>query len=252
MIMKKKQREKTDPGERIDRIGFGELKLIQNPRWFCYGIDAVLLGDFAKNHRNARITDLGTGTGILPLILYHKAKPFHVTGVEVQEEVAEMARRTVELNALSEKITILKGNVKDAASQIGRQTQDAVVTNPPYMAAGEGILNEAAERAAARHEILGSLEDFISCASEILKEGGSFYMIHRPHRMVDVMVLCRRYRLEPKQMQLIQPRKDQSPNLFLLHCVKYGRPELKILEPLWVYEEEGGYSQRIRQIYERT
>ena len=237
--------------ERIDEIGFGDLRVIQNPNWFCYGVDAVLLGDFAKKKKNARITDLGTGTGILPLILFHKASPAYIIGVEVQQEIASMARRTMALNGLEEKIRILQANVKDAAKWIGRQTQDVVVTNPPYMVSGGGLLNEEPGKAAARHEILGSLEDFISCASEILKDGGDFYMIHRPCRLVDVAVLCRQYRLEPKEMQFIQPTQGKRPNLFLIHCVKYGKPELKFLDPLCVYDHKGSYTQRLLEIYER-
>lgn len=237
--------------ERIDEIGFGSLKVIQNPDWFCYGIDAVLLADFAKKKKGARITDLGTGTGIIPLILYHKAAPEKVIGVEVQAAVAKLAKKTVEMNSLEDRIDILNCNVTEAAEIIGRQTQDVVVSNPPYMVKGDGLECAVREKTVARHELLGRLEDFIACAGALLKEKGDFYMIHRPHRLVDVVTLCRAYRLEPKWMRFVQPFAGKKPNLFLLYCVKYGRPELKFLDPLFVYDEKGGYTREVMEIYER-
>lgn len=237
--------------ERIDEIGFGDLKVVQNSDWFCYGIDAVLLADFAKRKKHAEITDLGTGTGIIPLILYHKSKPSKIIGVEVQPQVAALAEKTVQLNGLQDTVEILNINVKDAPERIGKRTQDVVVSNPPYMASGEGLLCDANEKTAARHEVLGSLGDFISSAAALLKEGGDFYMVHRPHRLVDVVTLCRKYRLEPKELQFIQPMEGKRPNIFLVHCVKYGRPELKFLDPISVYDKRGSYSETILEIYER-
>lgn len=237
---------------RMDEIGFGSLKVLQNPDWFCYGIDAVLLADFAKKKKGARITDLGTGTGIIPLILCHKAAPEKIIGVEVQTAVAELAKKTIEINSLEDRIDILNCNVRVAAEMIGQQTQDVVVSNPPYMAEGGGIECEVWEKAVARHELLGSLEDFIACAGALLKEKGDLYMIHRPNRLVDVVTLCRTYRLEPKWMRFVQPSVGKKPNLFLIHCVKYGRPEVKFLDPLFVYDENGDYTQEIMKIYERV
>ena len=237
--------------ERIDDIGFSELKVIQNPDWFCYGIDSVLLADFAKGKKQANVTDLGTGTGIIPLILYHKANPKHIFGVEAQPSVAEMAKKSVLLNHLEDVIDIVPCNVKEAANYIGFLSQDVVVTNPPYVAQNGGLKNEEEEKAAARHEILGNLEDFIICAKEILKDGGDFYIIHRPYRLADVIYLCRKYRLEPKRIQFVQPIEGKKPNLFLLHCVKYAKPELKFLDPICVYDKKGSYTREILDIYER-
>lgn len=253
--MTEQECQKTENGDiqglRIDEIGFGSLKVVQKPEWFCYGIDAVLLADFAKKRKGARITDLGTGTGIIPLILYHKTGPEKIIGVEGQVSVASLAKKTVALNQLEKWISIVNCNVKDAAEYIGKQTQDVVVSNPPYMAEGNGLECEIEEKAIARHELLGNLEDFIACAADLLKEKGDFYMIHRPHRLVDVLTLCREYRLEPKWMRFIQPSAEKKPNLFLVHCIKYGKPELKFLDPLCVYDEKGDYTAEILEIYER-
>ena len=237
--------------QRIDEIGFGSLKVIQNPHWFCYGIDAVLLADFAKKKKGARITDLGTGTGIIPLILYYKAAPEKVIGIEVQTAVAELAKKTVALNFLEDRIHILNCNVKEAVELIGKQTQDVVVSNPPYLAEGNGLECDVREKAIARQELLGSLEDFIACSEGLLKEKGELYMIHRPQRLVDVVTLCRSYRLEPKWIRFVQPFVGKKPNLFLICCVKYGKPELKFLDPLSVYDENGNYTKEILNIYER-
>ncbi|MBE6020123.1 MAG: methyltransferase [Firmicutes bacterium] len=236
---------------RIDQIGFSGYKLVQNPDWFCYGIDAVLIADFAKIKKSAKAADLGTGTGIIPLILKHKYSPALIYGVEVQPEVAELAKKTVEINELAETIKIVNANVKNAAEIIGRESLDAVVTNPPYVGHGEGIKGAEPVKAAARHEIEGTLEDFIKCGADLLKDRGDFYMINRPSRLVDVVDLCRRYRLEPKELQFIQPEEGKKPNIFMIHCVKYGRPELKFLDPICVYDGKGSYTQQILKIYER-
>lgn len=236
---------------RVDKIGFSGYKLVQNPDWFCYGIDAVLIADFAKIKKGAKAADLGTGTGIIPLILKHKYSPSLVYGVEVQPEVAELAGKTVEINGLEDNIKIVNANVKNASEIIGKELLDAVVTNPPYVGHGEGIKGAEQVKAIARHEIDGTLEDFIKCGAELLKERGDFYMINRPSRLVDVVDLCRRYRLEPKELQFIQPAEGKKPNIFMIHCVKYGRPELKFLDPICVYDDKGNYTSKILEIYER-
>lgn len=236
---------------RIDNIGFSDYKLVQNPDWFCYGIDAVLIADFSKIKKGARAADLGTGTGIIPLILKHKYAPSIVYGIEVQPEVAELALKTVAINEVGETIKILNVNVKDASAVIGKETLDAVVTNPPYVGFGEGLKGSEQIKAIARHEIEGTLEDFIKCGAELLKEKGDFYMINRPSRLVDVVDFCRKYRLEPKELRFIQPKEGKKPNIFMVHCVKYGRPELKFLDPICVYDDKGNYTQEILNIYER-
>lgn len=237
--------------ERIDDTGFSGYKLIQNPDWFCYGVDAVLIADFAKLKKGSTVADLGTGTGIIPLILNHKYSPKKIFAVEVQSEVADAAVRTVRLNNLENIIEVVNSNVKTAAEIIGKGVLDAVVTNPPYFISGGGLVGESEVRAAARHEIKGTLEDFISCAFSLLRENGDFYMIHRPSRLADVIELCRKYRLEPKELQFIQPSEGKKPNIFMIHCTKYGRPELKFLDPICVYDKDGNYTEKINRIYER-
>lgn len=236
---------------RIDDTGFSGYRLVQNPQWFCYGVDAVLIADFAKMKKGAKAADLGTGTGIIPLILKHKYDPERVFAVEVQPEVADLARRTMEINGLQECIRVIEGNVKEAPGLIGKGTLDAVVTNPPYVTQGAGIPGGDPVKNTARQETEGTLEDFVRCAAELLKEKGDFYMIHRPSRLADVVETCRKYRLEPKEMQFIQPREGKAPNIFMIHCVKYGGPELRFLDPICVYDKEDGYTQEILDIYER-
>lgn len=243
--------EKTASDIRIDEIGFSGYRLVQNPEWFCYGVDAVLAADFARMKKGAKAADLGCGTGIIPLVLFHKYRPGKIYGVEVQPEVAALANQTVALNGLEEKIEILCANVTQAVEKIGENCLDAVVTNPPYVAQGEGLRSDNPQKAIARHEIAGSLEDFIRSGGALLKEGGDFYMIHRPARLVDVIALCRKYRLEPKELQFIQPAEGKKPNIFRIHCVKYGKPELRFLDPLCVYDRDGAYTQQILEIYER-
>lgn len=237
------------PGERIDSIGFSDLKLIQKPKDFCYGIDAVILADFAAEKPANRIADLGTGTGIIPLILSHKTQAESIYGIEYQEESFQRAVRSAQLNGLSDRLHFVQANV--AEFDQFSQWADAVTSNPPYMAGKGGITNDNRAKTIARHETVGSLEDFIRCAFRILKDRGDFYMVHRPSRLVDIFYLCRKYHMEPKRMRLVAPGEGQAANIVLLHCVKNGGSELKLMPPLYVYKEQGIYSDEIQRIYER-
>lgn len=237
------------PGERIDCIGFSDLKLIQKPKDFCYGVDAVVLADFAARKQARSIVDLGTGTGIIPLILSHKTEAETIYGIEYQQESFERALRNARLNGLTDRVRFIHADVSEFDGLQG--WADAVTANPPYMPDNGGLTNSSEAKAIARHEIRGQLEDFIRCARNLLKERGDFYMIHRPFRLVDIFSLCRQYRLEPKEMRLIAPQKGEVPNLVLLHCVKNGGRELKLLKELYVYQENGAYTEEIERIYER-
>mgnify|MGYP000868983970 CR=1 FL=1 len=237
--------------ERIENIQFGDLKLIQNLDWFCYGVDAVLLADFCRAKRGWRIADLGTGTGIIPLILHHIYDPSHIIGIEIQDEVADMARRSVLLNNLQDTIQILNMDLNEAPQKLTIKDYDLVVSNPPYMAKNEGIINTDDIKALSRHEIKASVEDVIAVAYDLLKPHGHFCLVHRPHRLVDILYLCRKYRLEPKKIRFVHPNKNKKPNIMLLHCTKYGKPELKFMDPLYVYDENGDYSEEIYRIYRR-
>ncbi|MDD4564506.1 MAG: tRNA1(Val) (adenine(37)-N6)-methyltransferase [Eubacteriales bacterium] len=240
-------------GERIDNIGFGDLRLIQKPGNFCYGIDAVLLATFAEVIKYGKVIDLGAGTGVIPLILSHRTEAAEIVGVEVQKDSYERGLRNVALNNLGDRVILIHGDIKELAEKklAGKHSFDAVITNPPYIKDGGGIKNKEEARTIARHETTAKLSDFISVASFLLKERGDFYMIHRPSRLVDISILCRRYNLEPKKLRLVSPNRDTAPNLLLIHCVKYGMPELKFLAPLYVYQEDGSYTSEIMNLYEK-
>jgi len=240
-------------GERIDEIGFGNLRLIQKPEDFCYGIDAVLLATFAEVGKNAKVIDLGTGTGVIPMILSHRTEAAEIVGVEIQQESYERGLRNILLNELGDRVRMIRGNVRHLIEEklAEKHSFDVVVTNPPYIKGGGGLKNKQEARTIARHETTAGLADFIGEASLLLKDRGDFYMVHRPNRLVDISVLCRQHRLEPKELQFVSPNRDTAPNILLLHCVKHGRPDLKLLDPLYVYREDGTYTEEIMRLYER-
>lgn len=233
--------------ERIDDLQINNLKIIQNKEWFCFGIDSVLLSGFASEiHKNSKILDLGTGTGILAFLLSAKVENSKITGVEVQENVAEMARRSVDLNHLKDRIEILNINVKDLPKDM---EFDAVVTNPPYKKEGTGLTNENNVKLVSRHEIEGNLEDFIQAASRALKDKGSMYMVNRPERLVDIFENCRKYKLEPKELQVVYSKINSKPSLVLVKATKNANRYLKVLEPLYIYKDTGEYTDEILNIY---
>lgn len=239
-------------GERIDNIGFGRLSLIQKPSEFCYGIDAVLLADYVGQlKKDFKVVDLGTGTGIIPLILSHKTEASELWGVEIQKESYERANRTIAMNKLTERIYLVHCDVKDVVKHFGTGKFDVVVTNPPYNVKKGSLANENVAKTIARHETTATLDNFIEAASTLLRSRGDFYLIHRPSRLVDIFYLARRYHLEPKEIRFVAPNREKKPNLVLVHCVKGGRPELNFADNLYVYNSEGGYTEEINAIYER-
>ncbi len=233
--------------ERIDIIPGSDLKIIQNKDKFSYGTDAIFLSHFAKG--KGIVMDLGTGTGIIPLRLYAMDKVDIIYGVELQEEVAEMAQRSIELNNLEDKIKILNMNLKELPTKFGKNTIDAITTNPPYMKAGGAIVNGEENFAISRHEIACTLEDIIKVSEYLLKPLGKFYMVHRPDRLVDIIYLLRKYKIEPKYIRFVQPKLTKKPNLILIEGVKSGKPDLKFYDPLIVYNEDGTYTDEIYKIY---
>lgn len=241
-------------GERLDNTGFGNLRLIQKPEDFCYGIDAVLLATFAEVGKNGKVIDLGTGTGIIPMILSHRTEASEIVGVEVQQDSYERGMRNIHLNDLGERVRLIHGDVKQLVKErlVSKHSFDVVLTNPPYIKGDGGLKNRERARAIARHETTAGLSDFIGEASLLLKDRGDFYMVHRPNRLVDISILCRQHKLEPKELRLVSPNKDTAPNILLLHCVKHGRPELKFLDPLYVYKENGTYTDEVMRLYERV
>ncbi|MDD4188582.1 MAG: tRNA1(Val) (adenine(37)-N6)-methyltransferase [Eubacteriales bacterium] len=230
--------------EQIDDLQCKGLKLIQRAGGFRFGIDAVLLANFAKTAKASKIVDLGTGTGIIPVLLAGKTKAEHITGIEILPEIAEMAKRSVALNKLEKRVEILNMDLKDSAGFLGFEYADMVVSNPPYVNAGCGLLNDSGDRSVARHEIMCTLDDVVMAASNLLKNKGQFNIIHRPERLVDVICAMRKHNIEPKQMQLIYPGEGKSPNLVLIRGFKAGNPQIKVLEPLYIYNRDGSYSEK--------
>lgn len=236
---------------RIDETGFGSVKIYQDPEQFCYGVDAVLLADFASGYARARsrIMDLGTGTGIIPLILSHKTEAEYIAGIEVQEQVYNIACKNIEVNGLSGRLDFFQGNVADFDSTGINESFDIVTCNPPYFRAKCAIINDDSAKTIARHEVAGELEDFVKAARKLLKDRGHLFMVHRPDRLVDICEICRKHRLEPKELQMISGKPDGVPNILLVHCVKNGNRELKILKTFSIHKEDGSYSDELLKKY---
>lgn len=235
--------------ERVDDLHRNGYLIIQDPKKFCFGVDAVLLSGFAQVNKGETVLDLGTGTGIIPILLEAKTQGSHFTGLEIQAESVEMARRSVALNGLSEKITIEKGDIKELEKLYKPSSFDVITTNPPYMEEGGGLKNTFSSKAIARHELLCNLQDVIKGASKLLKTGGRFYMIHRPYRLTDIMVLLREYKLEPKKIRFVHPYVDKEPNMVLVEAVRSAKPMIKILPPLIIYESDRSYTKEVYDIY---
>lgn len=236
--------------ERIDDLQCKGLRLIQNPDGFCFGIDAVLLANFSKVKRGSKVVDLGTGTGIIPVLISGKSGADKIIGVEIQEEVAEMATRSVKLNDLEDRVSILNEDLNNITSLIGKNTVDVVVSNPPYMHS-KGIINENDKKAISRHGIMCDLEDIFRVAKDILKPNGKLYMINRTLRLVDMMVYARNHNLEPKTMKFVHSKIGKAPKLVLVEFVKCAKPEVKVLEPLYIYKEDGSYTDQTLAIYSK-
>jgi tRNA1Val (adenine37-N6)-methyltransferase len=235
--------------ETIEDLQLKGLQIIQNKKWFCFGMDAVLLSDFVEVKRNGQVVDLGTGTGIIPLLLWAKKSPAHIYGIEIQPEVADMALRSVSLNGLSDKIDILTMNLLDSPKKLGAHSMDVVTANPPYIENKGGLVNPEDKKALSRHEIACNLEDVVGTAAKLLKHQGRFYMVHRPHRLVDIISYMRAYKVEPKKMRMVYPKQGAAPNMVLIQGIKGGRPELKVEPPLIVYHPNNTYTDEIYRIY---
>lgn len=243
---------KLRENERIDNLELKNLKIIQNKNGFCFGMDSVLLSDFAKEiKKGSKIADLGTGTGILPILLCAKTQNTKIVGIEIQKEMAEMANRSVLLNDLQARIEIICEDIKNLKEKYEKGSFDAIVTNPPYKKQGTGKINENDNKLISRHEITANLEDFILVASYLLKDQGSFYMVHRPERLADILVTLRNYKLEPKILRMVYPNQEKEPNLVLIKAVKNAKPFLKVEKPLFVYKKDGEYTEEILKIYNK-
>ena len=238
------------PNERIDDVQLvldngTRLHVIQNPDGFCYGIDAVLLADFANVKSNTNVLDMCTGCGIIPLILSAKTKAEHITGIEIQPDVADMAQRSVKMNGLDEKISIVCGDIKN----FNGKSFDTVICNPPYKEVNGGLVSQSRSQAVARTEVCCTLSDVITAAKNALIPNGSFYMIHRPERITDILCGMRMVGIEPKQLRYIHPAADKPPNLVLVRGIKGSNPKISTQKPLFVYDNTGEYTDEIVKIY---
>ena len=240
--------------ERIDDLEIKNMKIIQNKNGFCFGIDSVLLSDFAKNIKNgAKCVDLGTGTGILGILLCAKTSLKEIIGIEIQDEVAEMANRSIKLNNLENRFKIINISIKKIIEEniLEKNSFDVIITNPPYKKLNTGKINEEEKKLISRHEITANLFDFINTANFLLKDKGSIYMVHRPERLADIIEIMRSKKIEPKEITFVYPQKNKEPNLILIKGVKNAKPFLKINKPLYVYDEKGNYTEEILKIYNK-
>ena len=237
------------PHERVDDLQRNHYQIIQDPGRFCFGMDAVLLSGFAQVKPGEKALDLGTGTGIIPILLEAKTEGDHFTGLEIQSESADMARRSVALNHLEGRIDIVTGDIKEASKLFGASSFEVVTTNPPYMIGKHGIQNPEDTKAIARHEILCELEDVIRESARLLKPQGRFYMVHRPFRLAEIFSKMVEYHIEPKRMKLVYPFVDKEPNMVLIEGLRGGKPRMTVEKPLIVYKEQGVYTDEIYDIY---
>lgn len=238
--------------ERIDDLEYKGLKLIQNKKGFCFGVDAVLLSDYAKGiKKGSTVVDIGTGTGIVAILLCAKTNLKKIYGIELQEEVANIAQRNVELNGLDDKMEVVNINIKDVFSKLEKNKIDVIVTNPPYKKHDTGVKNLDTRQLISRHEVECTLEDIIKNASLLLKDLGEFYMVHRAERIVDIFVTLRKYKLEPKNIRFVHSKIGEKPNLVLVKAVKCAKEFLKIDKPLVIYGEDGNYTDEIYEIYDK-
>lgn len=240
---------KLEENERLDDLQRNGYRIIQKKDGFCFGMDAVLLSGFAVVKQGENVLDMGTGTGIIPLLLEAKTEGKHFCALEIQDEVADMARRSIAVNELEDKIDIITGDIKEAGRIFGRSSFEVVTSNPPYMNDSHGLKNPDIKKAIARHEILCTLEDIVREAEHVLKPGGRFYMVHRPHRLIEIINMLTKYRLEPKRMKLVHPYIDKDANMVLIEAVKGAKSMIKVEAPIIVYKEQGVYTDEIYDIY---
>lgn len=267
------------PGEKIDDLMRSGLQIIQDPARFCFGMDAVLLTGFIQEglqrhrrggsennksgssgkevkravlervHISGEMLDLGTGTGIIPLLLSAKTDLHHLTGLEIQKDSADMASRSVAMNALQERISIVCGDIREADAIFPPASFSVVTCNPPYMPCGHGQQNPESPKAVARHEIMCCFEDVARVTEKLLRPQGHFYLVHRPFRLPEIITTLCRHHLEPKRLRLVYPYVDKEPNMVLIDCVRGGNPRLTVESPLIVYRNPGQYTQEIYDVY---
>lgn len=235
--------------ERVDDLQRCGYRILQKTNGFCFGMDAVLLSGFARVEEHEIAADLGTGTGIIPILLKAKTAGLHFYGLEIQEEMAGMAARSVRLNGLDSQVDIVRGDIKEASRIFGKASFDVVTSNPPYMNDAHGLKNPDQPKAISRHEVLCTLEDVVREAALLLKPGGRFYLVHRPHRLVEIISVLKQYKLEPKRIKFVHPFVNKEANMVLIESFRGGKSMMKVEAPLIVYREQGVYTDEIYDIY---
>lgn len=239
-----------NPDERLDDLQRNGYKLIQNTKIFCFGMDAVLLCAFTRVEKGEEVLDLGTGNGVIPILLKGRTEGKHFTGLEIQDVNVNLARRSVQYNRIEDDVLIVQGDIKEASKIFGGASFDVVTTNPPYMKENHGLKNPESHKAIARHEILCTLEDVIREGTKVLKPGGRFNMIHRPHRLVEIIDLMKKYKVEPKRIRMVHPFADKEANMVLIEGIRGAKPMVKIEPPLVIYESAGVYTEEVKNLYQ--
>lgn len=236
-------------GERLDDLQLKDYCIIQDPAKFCFGIDAVLLSTFAKVKATESVLDIGTGNGIIPLLLAGKTNGKLFTGLEIQEDNVDLAKRSVQYNQLESKIKIVQGDIKEADKLFSAASFQVITTNPPYMIGSHGIINQMDAKTIARHEILCTLDDIIKQSARLLTFKGRFYMVHKPFRLAEIFQKMIEYNIEPKRMRLVHPYVDKEPNMVLVEGIKGSKSRITIEPPLIVYEKDGTYTKEVLEWY---
>jgi len=236
--------------ETVDDLQNG-YSIIQKSNSFRYGVDSVLLADFADIKQRHSVIDLGTGTGVIPILIYSRKKPTEITAVEIQKDMADMAERSIKLNGLEKSIKVLSMDLRDTPKILGKAGYDCVVTNPPYVKKECGINNPSETKAIARFEIMCSLEEVLMTARELLKPGGKLFMVHRTDRLADIIYEMRNNGIEPKRIRFVHPSIGKRPNLLLIEGARGGKKELKFMDPLYIHDSNGEYTEEIHRIYGR-
>lgn len=239
-----------NPDERLDDLQRNGYKLIQNTKIFCFGMDAVLLCAFTRVEKGEEVLDLGTGNGVIPILLKGRTEGKHFTGLEIQDVNVNLARRSVQYNRIEDDVLIVQGDIKEASKIFGGASFDVVTTNPPYMNENHGLKNPESHKAIARHEILCTLEDVIREGTKVLKPGGRFNMIHRPHRLVEIIDLMKKYKVEPKRIRMVHPFADKEANMVLIEGIRGAKPMVKIEPPLVIYESAGVNTEEVKNLYQ--
>lgn len=236
-------------GERIDDLQCKGYEIIQDPKRFCFGVDAVLLAHYARVKEGDRVLDLGTGTGIIPILLNAITPGAHFTGLEIQAASVDMAKRSVLLNGIGDKVDIIEGDIKEAAALFDAASFQVITSNPPYMTNQHALQNDYEPKTIARHEVLCTLEDVVAAAAKLLVPGGRFYMIHKPFRLPEIISVMKEYRIEPKELRMIHPYVDKEPTMVMIGGVRGGRPMMKVAPPLVLYKEKNVYTDEVYKIY---